>query len=359
VTFVQDYVAAYRVPLYDALHRRLAEHDIRLVVLHGERGTSSLAKRGDAAVGPWSRVTRMRSVALGAPSVVVRSIPTDVRRSTGLWVLPLRAADLTTWSVAISGKRYILWGHGKNYVSADRWIADAPESLLARRARHLFLYAEGGRSRFANEGYPADRMTVVGNAADGPQLRRLHDELAPARGALRAELGIADGPSALFIGGLDSSKRIEFLVAAAGEAHRLDPRFHLYVGGAGEDVSLLEGMPFVTHVGRLDTVGKARWATACDALWNPGLVGLVVLDAIAVRRRILISTGSVLAPEIEFAREPVDYVVLPDDPGAYAREALEVMASDADTGSETHVASPEEVAGRMATVIEQQMNGIR
>jgi glycosyltransferase involved in cell wall biosynthesis len=209
-------------------------------------------------------------------------------------------------------------------------LADTIEWRLAKRVDHVMTYAPSGRDYLITRGHvPAERITAIGNSTDTAALRSQLMSIQPQRGAeLRAQFGA--GPVALFVGGLDASKRVDFLLKAFMEARRLNPDFRLIVAGRGEleaDVrrlaaadSHLEYLPGATGQ-RL-----AELAYVSDVVWMPGRVGLVAVDALALGLSLHTTNFEFHAPEIEFLR-PGEVAYLPDDPRKYASESLELIGT--------------------------------
>jgi glycosyltransferase involved in cell wall biosynthesis len=346
VVLLQDYVPQYRVPLFNALAEELRARSIEFIVCHGVTPASEAQMRDDATSGSWSRPVELKWATVAGHSVVMRRLPPEIVRGTDAWIAPLRAGDLDAWRLVARGRPVILWGHGKHYVNDASPAADSAELILLKRARHLFAYAPGGKRALEARGVPRERVTVVGNAADGPVLRAAVTRYLPNRECIAQAFGVDGRQVALAVGALDESKRTPFLVAAAEEAYRLDSNFLLVVGGSGPDASRLWGLPFIRHLGRVDSHDKARWGAVADAVWNPGRVGLIMLDAMALGLPLLTTHYPWHAPELEFAITDKSVFYLPNDPAAFARAALAHIVKEPRDLSGL-VESPERVAARM------------
>lgn len=61
-----------------------------------------------------------------------------------------------------------------------------------------------------------------------------------------------------------------------------------------------------------------------SAIWMPGRVGLVAVDALALNLPVCTTSYAFHAPELDFL-QPGEVFVLSDEPAAYAQEALDVM----------------------------------
>jgi glycosyltransferase involved in cell wall biosynthesis len=356
VVVLQPYVAAYREALWQAVADRLSPTE--LVVLSGTP-SRELRARGDAAVEhPWLRRVPGRTVQIRGTSARVQ-----YKRGVGRWVrsadvvvAELSVISLNSWWLALTrASRLVLWGHGASFVAAGGGLRDRLEVLQARRAHRVLTYSDRGRASLLSRGLPADRVRAIGNSTDTRRLRELLPQAGPRAAELRDRFGLTPGRTAVFVGGLDADKRVDFLLAAAEHAHRLDPDFRLLVAGDGEDAGRVRAAaartPAVAHLGRADAAELAALGTVAAAMWMPGRVGLVAVDCLALGVPVLTTAFPFHAPEVEFLREGWDRFTLPDDPGDFAAAALERMGATPAGPTGTPVPSIEDVADRFAVAV--------
>lgn len=356
VIVVQRYVPSYRVPLFNALSEHLDVFGVQLLVAHGAPYGPQKARRDSGVLERWAQ--EVREITLPLPRGVT---PTWKRvRALSLRadviVTELASTSLNTWDFLIRRPdTTILWGHGKSYVKAPGWVDTNIERQMARRASHIMTYTEAGRSHLLDAGIASERVTAVGNSTDTGALARLRVETLDCAPGWRSRLG-SDGPVALFIGGLDRDKRIALLLDAGLAAARLDPTFRLVIAGSGRDGHLVEGhlhepwllaLPHVTHR------DMAALSHVSSAVWMPGRVGLIAVDALALGLPVLTTRFPFHAPELDYLVEGRTVHFLSDTADSYAAEALAIMRR-----SLTHPApraraipSVDAVAARMAAVI--------
>jgi glycosyltransferase involved in cell wall biosynthesis len=149
-------------------------------------------------------------------------------------------------------------------------------------------------------------LRVVPNGLPIIALERL-----PARGALRQQLGIPPAARVcLFVGRLQKIKRLDLVARVFGQAHRDCPDSHLVLAGADED----ESLQTVREIARRDGVaeyvhyaGLLPQAELLQAYVDADVLlllsrrenfGMVVAEALAAQRPVLVSSGVGLAPEI-------------------------------------------------------------
>lgn len=215
-----------------------------------------------------------------------------------------------------------LWGHIAPYVNAGNPLDLALEKIQLRLADHVFAYAPGGRDFALAAGAPAAKVTTVMNATDTRQLEVAQRSLDPKEAqAFMESHGLRRRRTLAFIGGLDSSKRIDFLAAALDILWTTDPDVRVLVGGIGAlsaalDPAVSRGQ--VIMMGYVDAKGQALLGYASAALVMPGRIGLVAVDALVLGLPILTTSWPYHAPEAEFLLEGESRFTSDDNVYAYA-----------------------------------------
>ncbi|MEI2269260.1 glycosyltransferase family 4 protein [Microbacterium sp. No. 7] len=352
IVFTQPYVPRYRVPLFDALAKELAARDMSLTVLSG-RPEGEQARRKDQATGPWHRELPVCRVSVGHRRIELRQLP-QIVHDADVIVSELSALNLEAWRLAVRGRPLVLWGHGKSYTSKGGWLSDRLEWSLARRAAHVMTYAPSGARFLVDEGgLDKSRVTAIGNSTDTATLRRAHREAVNE--APKESLRASRPPGALFVGGIDSTKRIDFILEAFAHAVALEPGFRLHVVGDGPMANVIDDYstrdPRIVRYGDLRGRQLADVAVLADAVWMPGRVGLVAVDALALGLPVHTTNFEFHAPEIEFLRGP-ELVVLPDRPVDFARLSLESIETSP-VSLRDDIPSVQNVATSMRLVIER------
>jgi glycosyltransferase involved in cell wall biosynthesis len=352
VIITQPYVPAYRVPLFEAVRAMLAEHNVDMLVAAGNPAGDQ-AGRGDSSRPAWVVPVKQRALRLGGRVLAWRRVESDARPD--LVVSELEALNLFAWVAGVRRSSVVLWGHGKPYVNDVPRIAELIEWVLARRATHVMTYTTDGRDYLVREGRVSpESVTAIGNSTDTTSLRRSFYDATPEKIRDMRDI-VGEGTRALFVGGLDSSKRIDFLLAAAREARREDPSFKLVVVGMGAleaEVAEAVSQGFAIHIPSARGEALALLGHACSAVWMPGRVGLVAVDALALGLPVHTTRFAHHAPEIDFLEEG-EVAYLPDDPGEFAARSL-VLLTEYSGGARVlrdDIPSIESVAARFADVI--------
>ncbi len=170
--------------------------------------------------------------------------------------------------------------------------------------------------------------------SDTREMKRLVADTTGSRLALRsAQLGLDGGPVGIFVGGLYSDKRLEFLIAAADRIRIAIPDFNLVVIGGGSELELLRllaaSRPWIKVMGPKFGAEKVELMMLGQLFLMPGLVGLGVVDAGAAGLPTVTTAFPYHSPEIAYVEDGVSGVIVQDweNPAAYADEAAALLRS--------------------------------
>ena len=317
VLIVQPYIPQYRVPFFQGLTEALAGRGIELAIAAGN-ATGAQAERRDA--GELESLIQLdeRRIGRGQRSLLLRKLG-NVVDGADLIVLEQARRNLEVYPLLYlrSPAPVALWGHGKTSTrNASPWEHRWLDSVT-RRADWFFAYTEEGRHYMVGRGFPAEHISVVHNTTDTARLRSHRDAITTTqRLELQRSLRLTDGRTALFLGALDSSKRIGFLLAAAEALATELPGFTLVVAGDGPLRQSVEGVagsvPWLRYVGPAVGVEKAHVASVADVMLNPGRVGLTVVDSFALGVPMITTDWPWHAPEFAYIKDGVNGVVTAD-----------------------------------------------
>ncbi|MEV0090192.1 glycosyltransferase family 4 protein [Streptomyces sp. NPDC050738] len=321
---VQQYVPGYRIAFYQHLRRELAARDVELTVAHG-RPWGKDVSRGDQHGLPGAVELPQRTFSFGGRHLVRRRLG-ELAHDCDALIVGQSLHSLESYRPLLrpGGPPVGLWGHGSTYTRTPSAPLRAAKRLLTNRARWFFAYTEQGARHVIGEGFPERRVTVVRNAVDTASLAAACGAVTPdEQAALRADHGLTEGRTALYVGGLDQAKRIPFLLAAARAAAGQLPGFRLLVAGDGAQRTLVEaaeraGGP-VRYVGTATDAEKARLGSVADVLMVPGAVGLVAVDSFALGAPVVTTRQAAHGPEFEYLEDGRNALIVDGgDPGAYA-----------------------------------------
>ncbi|TMQ04083.1 MAG: glycosyltransferase family 4 protein [Deltaproteobacteria bacterium] len=181
-------------------------------------------------------------------------------------VVKLHGSDINVMARLPGPRRQIAWALSRaaRVVAVSRALADEVAAL----------------------GVPRERIAVVMNGVDAA-LFHVRD-----RAQARRELGVPEGPLALYVGNLKPEKGVLDLAAAWERVARELPDARLVIVGGGPLRTQVEAAlpPRATLAGAQPLEAIPTWMAACDVLVLPSHIeGMpnVVLEALACGRRVV------------------------------------------------------------------------
>jgi glycosyltransferase involved in cell wall biosynthesis len=334
---IHPYVPAYRVPVYSRLVAALAETGIDAVIAQSPP-PPALAARSDAATADWAEPIPTTWIRVRGRDVAIRRTGDLLRRHRpDLIIVEQAVKNIETYALLarqhLDGPPVALWGHGRSFSSPQGPALAGLKQFLTRRASWFFAYTQAGADHVVDHGFPSTRITVLNNTIDTEDLAFHLDSLTQSDvDAFRAAHGLTPGRTALFIGGVDDAKGINFLMEAARATAERLPGFVLLVGGSGDAVGAVQsaaasGSP-VRYLGRVDGRSKAVALRAADLLAIPQAIGLVAVDSLVAGRPIVSTTHPWHGPESGYLEDGRTALFTEHDPSEYAR-ALVALLNDA------------------------------
>jgi glycosyltransferase involved in cell wall biosynthesis len=326
---VVQFLRSYRQGLFDRLAEALPAEGFDLLVASDEPD-SRLAAREDAIEAPWAVRVPSRRLSVRGRDLVSRSLSAASIGPDDLVIVEQALKNAETYRLLMrrNGPRVAMWGHGRSYSTPQGEHLASVKQWLTRRADWFFAYTDAGARHVIERGYPADRVTILRNTIDTEALRGELDAVTDVAG-FEARLGLTPGRTALFVGGVDADKGIDFLLESARIAAGLLPGFVLLVGGAGAELAKVRaaeqaGAP-VRTLGRLEGPDKATALVAASVIAVPEWIGLVAVDALVGGRPVISTVHPSHSPEHEYLEDGVTALFSEHDPEAYARALIGVL----------------------------------
>lgn len=365
VVILQEYVPQYREALFDGLRVRANQDGYELIVAAG-KPTGPQARRRDATLPVGSVALRQFSFSLANRRVTIRLVPGGLR-SADLTIIEHARRNIDVYSLLLPRgwrrHRLALWGHGKDFVQEVSRFRRHLHRLLARRADWYFAYTPAGAVAVEDAGLPGERITVLWNTVDTEAMRNDSVSLSDSELDRFRVANELVGMTAVFLGGLDASKRIDFLLEAGTLAHSLDSNFRLLVVGDGAlrdvVVSAAADADWLQYLGPLQGREKVTALIASDVIAMPGRVGLVTVDSFVTRTPIITTDHPGHAPEFDYLEDGGNALVVPDDPKRYALALIQVL-QDRERLDHLRMGCEQSVGGlSMDEMIERMWSGIR
>lgn len=331
VAIVHPWFPQYRKPFFDRVLRLAAVQDIVIDVFYGDP-PPEWGERGDSVDAEYATKLPTRFVKIGSRNLVLKSPrPIWSRGPYDVVVLEQAVRNLESYALMVRrhGADLAFWGHGRTYTSKTGKLQEGLKEQMTKRADWFFAYTAGGADAVAATGFPRDRITVVQNSIDSTSLQNSVTSVSEETKIAFERKHDLRGRTGLFIGGLDSSKRLDFLIAAASKAYEADNDFRLIVAGSGSDRVAVEEASdihsWLSYIGPVFGSEKAVAMKAAQVLLMPGRVGLVAVDSFAAGVPILTTDWSFHAPEFEYLRPGYNSLVTPDNVDAYAEAIVSCL----------------------------------
>ncbi len=316
VVMVQPYLAQYQVPLVELVREHLTAAGIDFEIFvdadHPQAGA-----RGDAARLPFVSELPARRVGIGGRRIALRRVWPHVRGADLVILEQALGKPEILRLLAPRGRRprIALMGHG--------WIRSRPTNaterrfldLLTRRADWFFAYTQSGADHVAGIGLSRERITVFNNSTDTRQLRAWANSVTDAElCSERERLGLRSGPTLLFLGALDESKRLDLLIEAGDLLAAREPGLNILVCGAGPLKPQLEQAaatrPFLHLLGPKFGRDKAVIGRLADVMVIPAMVGLVATDAMSLDLAVVTTRGPGHPPEVDYLVDGENAVIV-------------------------------------------------
>ncbi|MCO4253144.1 glycosyltransferase [Pseudarthrobacter raffinosi] len=324
ILIVQPYVPTYRKAFFSQLIEQLAMRGIRCRIAAASPQPGQL-ERGDAVEADWIISYSPRQLRVMDKTIGLGGARRLWAQEDGVIVGHL-GSSLDSCRAILDAKRNRLrvglWGHIKSYVNDGNPLDLAIENWQLRNSDHVFAYTPGGRDHAISKGVDEWRVTTVMNATDTSSLVLARDLVSTQEvGSFMEAHNLKTGRTLGYIGGLDSSKRIDFLAATLDRLWLSDPDIRVVIGGRGSDAHLLDAARSRGQVAMLGYVSadeQALIARAASALVMPGRIGLVAVDALVLGIPILTTDWPYHAPEYEYLADSKSRFTSSDDVESYA-----------------------------------------
>ena len=245
----------------------------------------------------------------------------------------LRNLIVFKWAYLGGVKRLALWGHGRTYTKASTKFEEWVKTKLANHCDWFFGYTQKGVDSVVEKGFQPNFTTVVQNSTDTNELKKLLGEVTQKKiDAFKLINSIGDGPVAVFVGALDASKRLEFLIASAVLVQKEVSDFELLIFGSGPEMDSVltscKEFPFIKYCGRVDQNTQALISKVAQLIMMPGRVGLVAVDSFALGLPIATTNWPWHAPEFEYLSNGRNSVICKDTLEDYSLGVINLIRDE-------------------------------
>ncbi len=334
VVILQHRLLHYRTKLFEQLREACSNRGIELELVHGQASRREQVKNDEGSLA-WAYRVFNRFMEISERDIVWQPYPAELN-DADLVVLMQESRILSNYPLLLSRlwshRKVAYWGHGKNFQSdAPSGLREQWKNLLLRRVDWWFAYTQTTVDILKVAGYAQDQITCLDNAIDNQGfIQDLASVTEETLTDLRKE--ICAGPNSkigLFCGSLYGDKKLEFMVAAADQIHAAMPNFRLVVIGdgpsAGQMREFANSRPWLTMVGVRKGAEKAAYFKLAEVVFNPGAVGLHVLDAFCAGIPMATTVDARHGPEFAYLEDGVNGIATTGNAQNYADRIIRLM----------------------------------
>jgi glycosyltransferase involved in cell wall biosynthesis len=304
VAIVQEYIPTYRLSFFTHLVEEMRSRQIDLQIFAGvPQGEQSL--RADAVSSSHVQPLRQNEIRVLGRRLVISRLH-HLAASADLLILEQARRNVAAYPLLFGrpSARIALWGHGRDYAVKTTSFEKKLNATLTRRADWFFGYTAGSARAVADIGFPSDRVTVVQNSTDTAELREHLRTVTSDQLRSFGERNDLRGCTAVFMGGLDRSKRLPFLLDSARLIHEELSDFRILIVGQGAEAAYVRERarkePWIKYLGPLEGHDKAIALSSAEISMVPGRVGLFAVDSLCAGLPLFTTTYEFHAPEFEY-----------------------------------------------------------
>lgn len=249
------------------------------------------------------------------------------------------------------GRPILGWGLGSPSLSGPlSGFRQTRRLAFLRQFDGLLAYSQRGADEYAALGFPRGRIFVA------------HNSVSPRPTQLPSSSTVHRPPSLLFVGRLQSRKRVDLLLRACAQ---LDPQPHLVIVGDGPERAALETLarevyPSAQFVGAKHGDELKPYFAETDLFVLPGTGGLAVQEAMSHGLPVIVAQGD--GTQDDLVRAGNGWQIPPDDFGRLLttlRDALSDPARLRAMGSESYRTVSEEInVEKMVEVFVRALNEV-
>ena len=214
-----------------------------------------------------------------------------------------------------------LWGHGRTFTEKSSFGKELLKKRMIRQSDWYFAYTRGVADYVSKVQNSSEKVTILNNSNDVFEIESsLKNLQTTSTESIRKSLGLFSDNTAVFIGALDDSKRINFILESFRRIKSEIPDFELAVCGKGPELDKfleLENLG-IHYLGYADSILKAKLSRIGLFILNPGRVGLLAVDSFCLSLPIITTDWEFHAPEFEYLENSKTAIITKNSVEEYA-----------------------------------------
>jgi glycosyltransferase involved in cell wall biosynthesis len=331
VRILAPWMPLYREQFFRRLIQLGSEDDICYEIYSGKPAFDATGRSDASSADDFFTPIRTREVKFKSRSILFHKLDQGWKKPDLIIAEhAIRNFVVYKWALWHRPARLALWGHGKTYTKPKTNFEEWLKTILVNRADWFFGYTQNGVESVINKGLKPQKATVVRNSTDTKYLKHLMNSVKSETVAeFKTENNIGVGPVGVFIGALDPSKRIDFLISSSVEVHHQLPDFELLIFGDGPELAKVlaarEKYSFIKYCGRADLETQALVSKFAKIILMPGRVGLIAVDSFTLGLPIITTSWPWHAPEIEYLVPNENSIICKDTIKDYASAVIGLL----------------------------------
>ena len=331
VAIVQDRVPDYRIPFFERLHQLGSQDGIRYTIFTSSKNKEETQWAFNQELMPNMRLRFYNN----------SYIHHDLKKLKDYQAIVLEMAlhnPILTIFAMKNQKRservLVLWGHVGYWTRKVTRFQKKVLDVVTKRADHLMVYTSEGAIRAIESGIFLENITILRNSVDTQAILESKDDISTAE--LQGWLKMRKLNTFNFgcaIGNFGKEKELGFLFEALIQIHSQIPNFEFIFFGEGPGLEMIlkkcDEYPWIKFGGVADTETKAYLALTNGVLLNPGRVGLIAVDSIAMGMPIVSRTlDFVHAPELGYLIHPQTVILSEDSLTGFVDCAVDLITNN-------------------------------
>lgn len=330
IAIIHPWMPQYRVGFFEQLKSNLARSGIELEVYYGDPD-DAWKLRGDQSPLAGSHHLPTFQMKILGTTLMSKSLKPigDISRFE-LVIVEHALRNLELYRLLLRRVPIAFWGHGRTYTQPSGVFLEWIKFKLAKLGLGFFTYTDSGERHLTTRGMDSKMVYSVQNSIDTTSLRSALETISSeAEEKFRKSHGLTLGHTALFLGALDESKKLPFLLRSLSLNAIGDPKFRLLIVGSGPvEPDLNEFISTNSWAQRLPGkfgLEKALILRCADVLVIPGRAGLVVVDSFAAGVPIVTTTDPYHPPEFDYLKHEYNALIVPENEESFSEAVLRAL----------------------------------
>jgi glycosyltransferase involved in cell wall biosynthesis len=338
VAIIYTYIPQYRWRFYEVLKGELERVGIELLLIYGEPSPSAALKK-DAVELNWGRKIHNVYFTLGRWVFCWQPVLSLIKEADLVIVEMANKLLVNHILVLLNNlrlKKVAFWGHGRNFQAKEtdrfsEWI----KRIISSKVHWWFAYNNTSARQVESLGFPEERITIVQNSIDTTQLiMELEKLTSEDLEQLRLQIGISGHHVGLYVGGMYPEKCLSFLLDSLICVREKVPDFEMIFIGSGTEANLIESAAkkygWIHYLGPKFNNEKVPYFALAQLFLMPGLVGLAVIDCLALAVPLVTVNNSLHSPEIEYLHDGENGLMVDagEEPEVYAQAVIDLLNNE-------------------------------